>query len=219
MVNEKPAANEQVNRLRSLLQEQCAQWLTELVEDRGDLVAYIAPASLLPFVQTLRDKPTLRFDMLVDVTVIDWLDRRDERFELVYHFLSLPHGFRLRVKSPLPEQSCEVESLCGLYRAANFLEREAFDMYGVRFLNHEDLRRVLLYDEFEGYPLRKDYPLQGKQPRIPLRHPEVRNTAVDMQREPLVAINRRKRTLTSEGALPGEAGQHNLGSGSHGTAR
>jgi NADH:ubiquinone oxidoreductase subunit C len=73
------------------------------------------------------------------------------------------------------------------------MEREAWDMFGVEFRGHPNLRRILMYDEFQGYPLRKDYPVQGKQPRIPLRAPEVRNTAADMKRAELVAINPRRR--------------------------
>jgi NADH:ubiquinone oxidoreductase subunit C len=79
------------------------------------------------------------------------------------------------------------------------MEREAWDMYGVTFKGHPDQRRILMYDEFEGHPLRKDYPVQGKQPRIPLRSPEVRNTAVDMARPNLVSINRRAKQQTANG--------------------
>ena len=91
-----------------------------------------------------------------------------------------------------PEENPEVDSLTGLWSVTNFLEREVWDMYGIKFKNHPDLRRIMMYDEFEGHPLRKDYPVQGKQPRVQLRHPEVENTARLMQRPALVQINSKK---------------------------
>lgn len=127
------------------------------------------------------------FDMFLSVTVVDWMDQAEERYEVVYHLLSLDHQLRLRVKAWVSETSPEVDSVADLWDGANFMEREAWDMYGVSFKGHPDLRRILMYDEFQGYPLRKDYPVQGKQPRIPLRAPEVRNTAVDMMRPGLTA--------------------------------
>jgi NADH-quinone oxidoreductase subunit C len=139
----------------------------------------------------LRDEPQFLFNMLVDVTVVDWLDDRDERFEVVYQLLSITHNHRLCLKVRVEEQVAEVDSIRPLYPAANFLEREAFDMYGIRFKGHGDLRRILLYDEFNGFPLRKDYPLRGKQPRIPLRLPELRNTSQDMSKHELISLPKR----------------------------
>jgi NADH-quinone oxidoreductase subunit C len=139
----------------------------------------------------------LRFDLLLSVTVVDYLSLEGnkefkERYEVVYHLLSLANRYRLRVKVWVPEEPASVDSITHLWTAANFMEREAWDMYGVKFTGHPDLRRILMYDEFVGHPLRKDYPLQGKQPRIRMLSPEVRNTAVDMVRAPLISINRKK---------------------------
>jgi NADH-quinone oxidoreductase subunit C len=131
--------------------------------------------------------------MLLSVTAVDWMDDRDERFEVVYHLLSLTRKVRLRVKCWVSEDEPKVASVSSLWSSADFMERECWDMYGIEFEEHPNLRRILMYDEFVGYPLRKDYPVQAKQPRIPLRSPEVRNTAVDMQREPLVQISPRKK--------------------------
>ena len=92
----------------------------------------------------------------------------------------------------VPENDPVVDSMVELWPGADFMEREVWDMYGIKFKGHPDLRRILMYDEFVGHPLRKDYPVQAKQPRVPLLNPEVRNTAVDMKRAALVTINPRK---------------------------
>jgi NADH-quinone oxidoreductase subunit C len=146
------------------------------------------------FFRLLKLDKDLSFNMLLSVTAVDWLDQKNDRFELVYHLLSLQHQYRLRVKTWIPDEDPTAQSVSDLWEAANLLERETWDMYGITFKDHPDLRRIMMYDEFVGYPLRKDYPVQGKQPRIKLRFPEVRNTAVDMVRPNLVQIRSRKST-------------------------
>jgi len=116
--------------------------------------------------------------------------RSEDRFEIVYHLLSIPGLKRLRIKVALSEDKPEIDSATDLWTAANFLEREVWDMYGIKFRGHPDLRRILMYEEFQGHPLRKDYPVQAKQPRVPLRMPEVENTARDMKRPTLVQIRK-----------------------------
>lgn len=143
--------------------------------------------------RTLRDDPSFRFDMLIDLTCVDWMDRREPRFDVIYHLLSLKYLHRLCIRIEVDEDSPEVDSVVKLWPTANFLEREVWDMFGVSFAGHGDLRRILLYDEFVGHPLRKDYPLRGKQPRVPLRIPELRNTSADMIRGDLVSLPSRKR--------------------------
>ncbi|RME58953.1 MAG: NADH-quinone oxidoreductase subunit C [Candidatus Dadabacteria bacterium] len=150
--------------------------------------------NMLDVFKILKADSELDFNMLLDVTAIDWLDKKEKRFTVVYHLLSLTHKHRLRVKIDLDENNPEVDSLCSLWKSANFLERETWDMYGIKFKGHPDLRRILMYDEFKGYPLRKDYPVQKKQPRVPLRRPERENTARLMHRPELgglVQINKR----------------------------
>ena len=88
------------------------------------------------------------------------------RFEVVYHFFSLPLKRRIRVKVPVEEARPEVESVASIWATANWFEREVWDMVGIRFRGHPDLRRILMYDEFEGHPLRKDYPVNKRQPLI-----------------------------------------------------
>ena len=135
----------------------------------GDATAIVEPARLLEVMQLLRDDTATSFDMLMDVTGVDYLgypDRTGPRFEVAYHLYSLAHGHRLRVRVGVPAEPCEVDSVTSLWPAANWMEREAWDLYGIRFRGHPDLRRLLLYEEFEGHPLRKDYAKERRQPLI-----------------------------------------------------
>ncbi|MBI3324518.1 MAG: NADH-quinone oxidoreductase subunit C [Candidatus Omnitrophica bacterium] len=91
---------------------------------------------------------------------------QEHRFEVVYHFYSLARNHRVRVKVPVPASDPVVDSVAGLWKSADWFEREAWDMFGVRFAGHPDLRRILMYKEFEGHPLRKDYPVNRRQPLI-----------------------------------------------------
>jgi NADH-quinone oxidoreductase subunit C len=131
----------------------------------GDATARVAPERLFEVARLLRDDPELEFEMLSDATCVDLLGQ-EPRFELVYHFYSVARNRRVRIKARVPESAPEIESLAELYPSANWMEREVWDLYGVRFRGHPDLRRILLYDEFEGHPLRKDYPKERRQPLV-----------------------------------------------------
>jgi NADH-quinone oxidoreductase subunit C len=131
----------------------------------GDATAVVDPARILDVLRLLRDDPELRFEMLSDVTAVDHLPR-DPRFEVVYHLYSVAMNHRVRVKAPLRESDPRIASAVPLYPSANWLEREVWDMYGIRFDGHPDLRRLLLYEEFEGHPLRKDYAKERRQPLV-----------------------------------------------------
>ncbi len=111
----------------------------------------------------LRDDPALRFRLLLDVTALDHLGE-EPRFEVVYHLYSFDLNQRLRVKVPCPERDARVPSVTPVFPTANFHERETFDMFGIRFDGHPDLRRILMPDEYEHFPLRKDFPLEGIEP-------------------------------------------------------
>ena len=117
------------------------------------------------------------FDFLSDITAVDYWKKKEPRFEVVYQIFSRARRARLRVRVPVPENDPAVESLTPLWRGASFLEREVWDLFGIRFIDHPDLRRVLLYDEFVCHPLRKDYPVNLTQPRVPQR--TVNGTFVD----------------------------------------
>jgi NADH-quinone oxidoreductase subunit C len=182
---------QQSQKLIDLLTNKLGSQLVESGLELGDAVVRINRDRALDFFKLLKLDAEFQFNMLSDLTAIDWMDQKQERFEVVYHLLSLTKLHRLRVRVFVPEQAPELDSVTSLWAGANFMEREAWDMYGVVFKGHPDLRRILMYDEFKGHPLRKDYPVQGKQPRIPLRSAEVQNTARDMTRPALVKINKR----------------------------
>ena len=133
---------------------------------RGDETAVIKKEALKETAAFLKDK--LGFDFLMDLTAADYLPR-EPRFELVCHFYSSRHNYRLRLKCPVSSDDAQVDSLTPLWAGANWFEREVFDMFGIKFSGHPDLKRILMYDGFEGHPLRKDYPLKKRQPRIPHR--------------------------------------------------
>lgn len=129
-------------------------------EFRGQLTV-VTPAGLIrETAELLRSHPKLSFDLLADLTAVDRYPL-EPRFEVVYHLRSMKSGQRLRLKAPLPSHEPRLESLVGLWPAADMLEREVFDLFGVRFLNHPHLRRLLMPDDWEGHPLRKDYPMEG----------------------------------------------------------
>jgi NADH dehydrogenase I D subunit len=132
---------------------------------RGDASATLRPESIVEVARFVRDDPGLRFDMPLDITGVDYLGQ-DPRFEVVYHLYSTTHHHRLRLKARLPETEPAIASVTPVWVGANWLERETYDMYGIRFSGHPDLRRIYLYDEFEGHPLRKDYPKEKRQPLI-----------------------------------------------------
>ncbi len=148
-----------------ILRERHAAGIIAVHAYRGDATAIVDRAALLDVCRTLRDDPELAFDFLMDVTAVDYIGRVP-RFEVVYHFYSLAKNHRVRIKVPLEESDPSVPSLVPLWEGANWLERETWDMYGIRFEGHPDLRRIYLYEEFQGYPLRKDYPKEKRQPLI-----------------------------------------------------
>ena len=155
--------------------------IVELSNEHGQDTMMIVRDKLLATVLFLRKDPQLNLDFLTDITAVDYLGKKEPRFEVVYHFYSLLTKFRLRVKVPVSEDNPVVDSLTALWKAANWLEREVWDMYGIRFAGHPDLRRILLYEEFQGHPLRKDYPVNQCQPLVSLR--EVEGTFVDQRSE------------------------------------
>ena len=133
---------------------------------RGDQTITVQRNTLIKLFKFLRDDPALDFKFLMDLTAVDYLNRKDIRFEVVYHFYSLKHNHRLRVKVPVSEDDCTIDSVSSLWETANWYEREVWDLYGIKFNDHPDMRRILLYEEFKGHPLRKDYPINKRQPLI-----------------------------------------------------
>jgi NADH-quinone oxidoreductase subunit C len=137
---------------------------------RGDDEALVAPEDWLEVAQYLRDDPECSMNHFIDLTAVDYPEREPEvpRFDVLVFVRSLPKNHRIRLKTRLRDAE-ELDSLVPVWEGANWTEREAYDMFGVRFRNHPDLRRILMYEEFVGYPLRKDYPIGKTQPLIPYR--------------------------------------------------
>ena len=137
---------------------------------RGDHTAVVERAAIVDVLRLCRDEPDLAFDMLSDLTAVDFLKfpgREDgPRFEVVYHLYSLRHNHRVRVKVKVDEDDAVVPTAVEVWPIANWLEREVWDMFGIRFEGHPDPRRLLMYEEFVGHPLRKDYPINRRQPLI-----------------------------------------------------
>jgi NADH-quinone oxidoreductase subunit C len=131
----------------------------------GNEWARVAPAHWLAVAQFLRDDPALLLTMFVDLTCVDRLPR-EPRFDVVLHLYSLEKKHRIRLYAGLPEQNPTIATVVPLWPGANWFEREAYDLYGVRFEGHPDLRRILMYPEFKGHPLRKDYIKEKRQPLL-----------------------------------------------------
>ena len=125
----------------------------------GDWTVIVDRASMLDAARHLRTAPDAAFDICSDVTATDW-PPRPERFDVIYCLFSTRHGQRLRVKARVADGEA-IESVTSVWPAANWLEREVFDMFGIRFSGHPDLRRILMPDDWQGHPQRKDYPLEG----------------------------------------------------------
>ena len=139
-------------------------WNSAAVEgvkfDREEMTIYVGKAFIREACSLLRDNPACPFNYLSDVTCVDWYPQ-EPRFEVVYHLLSIQKKERVRLKVKLEGDSPVVESVTSVWPGANYFEREVFDLFGVRFTGHPYLRRLLMPEDWEGHPLRKDYPVEG----------------------------------------------------------
>ena len=160
------AAND--NPVFKRLRDMFGDAIVETHAFRGDATAVVKPERYHDIAQFLRDDPECEFDFLSDLTAVDRLKLKQKpRFEVVVHVYSRSKNTRFRLKTrPDVDDEPSVDSIVDLFPAANWAEREAFDMFGIRFQGHPDLRRILLYEEFIGYPLRKDYPVNKRQPLV-----------------------------------------------------
>ncbi len=154
-----------MGRATEILRARFADCFLDAHEQHGDETVVLRPEGIATVAAFLRSDAELQFNVLMDVTAVDY-PGRTPRFEVVYHFYSLPRRARLRVKLPVSEDQPEVDSLTSLWKSANWYEREVWDMFGIRFRGHPNLKRILMYEGFEGHPLRKDYPIKKRQPLI-----------------------------------------------------
>ncbi len=130
-------------------------------EYRGQVSVVLRKESIVEAARWLHDEPEFSMDHLKDLCGVDYMGKRETRFEVVYHLYSIEHRHMLRLKAPVPEDDPKIPSVTPIWRGADWHERECYDMFGIVFEGHPDLRRVLLPEDWEGHPLRKDYPLKG----------------------------------------------------------
>ena len=147
------------NRAVLKLKEKFAASIIDVVEFRGEVTVTVAKDAIIEILSFL--KQSLQFNQLTDLTAVDYLGKKEDRFMMVYQLLSIPHKERLRIKTAVSEAACHIPSAIQVWSTANWLEREVYDLFGITFDNHPDLRRILMTDDWVGHPLRKDYPLQG----------------------------------------------------------
>ena len=157
-----------LQRLNDRLLDVLGERVAALTERLGELTLEVRAADYLSTAQMLRDHPALRFAQLIDLCGIDYSTYGDrpwprERYAVALQLLSLEHNWRLRLRAFCPEDALpRLDSVIEVWPSVNWFEREAFDLFGIVFEGHPDLRRIYMPDEFEGHPLRKDFPLQGR---------------------------------------------------------
>lgn len=151
-----------MHSLAEKIQQEYPNGFIKAVEWRGDVAVTVKRQYLHDIAKYIHDDPDMDCDYMVHVSSVDWPDD-DERFEVVYEVYSIRKRHRMRLKTRVSEADCIVDSLTDIWKGADFMEREVYDMMGIRFRHHPDLRRILMPDDYtEGYPLRKDFPIQGK---------------------------------------------------------
>ncbi|HEV8485329.1 MAG TPA: NADH dehydrogenase (quinone) subunit D [Blastocatellia bacterium] len=176
-ITREPAAPE--NPVVAAIKKDFADQILDVNDFRGDLTIVLRPDRITAICAALKEEPTTRFDMLSTITGVDYQGypekTRDERFNIVYQLYSVEHGHRVRLKVPVPESAPEVDSVTPVWKTANWWERETFDMFGINFRRHPDLRRILCHEEFVGHALRKDHEPGGRTPlsrdyKLPLEY-------------------------------------------------
>ena len=150
------------------LQAQFPELFFEVRRFRDEVTVYVPREHLVAVCEFLKSDEELRYNFLSDLTGNDWPDR-DPRFEVIYSLYSLHHFTRLRLKVRIPEDDCRCPTVTGVWGTANWHERETFDMFGVVFEGHPDLRRILMPDEWVGHPLRQDYEIGWEEPEFTVR--------------------------------------------------
>lgn len=157
--------------LKELLQQKLTEKFPEtefeFSEFRNELSVKLNKKNILAVCRFLKEDSDLEFLLCEDVTAVDWAKRKD-RFTVVYHLFSLKNKFRLVLKADVDENDCSIDSVTSVWKTSNWQERECYDMYGIKFNNHPDMRRIYMPEEFEYHPLRKDFPLLGIPGSLPL---------------------------------------------------
>jgi NADH-quinone oxidoreductase subunit C len=146
------------------LQRSHPEWITEIREAHGEVTAIVPREHIQAACSDLKISPEARFDFLADLCGVDRGQEEEPRFEVNYHLFSTTKHHRIRLKVLLTEDDLHVPTVTNVWRTANWHERETFDFFGIVFDGHPDLRRILLPDDWQGYALRKDFPLRGYEP-------------------------------------------------------
>jgi len=146
------------HRAVSKIKERFSEDILDIKESCGEVIIVVKKENIVELCKYLRD--TLEYNFLVDITAVDYLGK-EPRFNVVYQLRSMPNKDMLRIKAVVDENDTSIDSISSLWSTADWLEREVFDLFGITFNGHPDMRRILMADDWEGYPLRKDYPLQG----------------------------------------------------------
>ena len=139
----------------------------EFSEFRDELSVKLNKKNILAVCKFLKEDSDLEFLLCEDISAVDWATRKN-RFTVVYHIFSIKNKFRLVVKADVDENDCNIDSVTSVWKTSNWQERECYDMYGIKFNHHPDMRRIYMPEEFEYYPLRKDFPLMGIPGSLPL---------------------------------------------------
>jgi NADH-quinone oxidoreductase subunit C len=159
-----PAKDQAGAGLISALQQSHADAVLEVIQAFGEITIVVPRERIVELCNYLKTTPEFGFNLLADICGVDRGPEEDPRFEVNYHLFSTTKLHRLRLKVVLSEEDLHVPTVTGIWRTANWHERETFDMFGVRFDGHPDLRRILLPDDWQGHALRKDFPLRGYEP-------------------------------------------------------
>lgn len=149
-----------IELIRTKLQENFKEIDFDFSEYKNEFIVKFDKKSVVQICNFLKTDPELEFLMCEDITAVDWATRKN-RFTVVYHIYSLRNNIRIVLKADVDESECSIDSVTSVWKAANWQERETYDMYGIKFNNHPDLRRMYMPEEFEYHPLRKDFPLMG----------------------------------------------------------
>ena len=149
------------------VKEKFGESVEEISDFRDDLCITIKKDQIVNLGKFLKDDPSLQFIMCKDVTAVDWATRK-KRFTTVYHIYSFKLNYSLRLKSNIDDDPPTIETVSSVWQSANWYERETWDMYGIKFVNHPDLRRMYMPEGFEHHPLKKDFPLLGIPGSLPL---------------------------------------------------
>jgi len=147
------------NRAVLQLKGKFAASIIDVVEFRDEVTVTVKKDDIIDILSFL--KQSLQYNLLTDLTAVDYLGKKEERFMMVYLLYSIPNKDRLRIKTPVTETDCKIPTATQVWSTANWLEREVYDLFGIIFDNHPNLKRILMTDDWIGHPLRKDYPLQG----------------------------------------------------------